>query len=80
MGREVLKLPRAYIANVIYTLVGQPFADWVNSGIESRNQKLTQKNDMLVQMDPEIARIFASSTTVSGKLRTLHILIFTLVQ
>ena len=63
MGREVLKLPRAYIANVIYTLVGQPFADWVNSGIESRNQK----NDMLVQMDPEIARIFVASTTVSGK-------------
>ena len=67
MGREVLKLPRAYIANFIYTLVEQPFADWVYSGIESRNQKLTQKNDMLVQMDPEIARIFVASTTVSGK-------------
>ena len=24
--KEVLKLPRAYIANVIYTVVGQPFA------------------------------------------------------
>ena len=29
-SREVMKLPRAYVANVIYTLVGQAFADWVN--------------------------------------------------
>ena len=59
-----MKLPRAYIANVIYTLVGQPFSDWVNQSIESRNQKLAEKNDMLVEMDPEIARIFAASSTV----------------
>ena len=35
--REVDKLPRTYIANVIYTLVGEPFNLWIKAGIEVRN-------------------------------------------
>ena len=27
--REILKLHRNYVSTVIYTLVGEPFADWV---------------------------------------------------
>ena len=65
--KEVQKLPRAYLANVIYTLVGKPFADWVTRGIEARNAKMKLKNDLLVEMDPEIARIFQTSSSVSGK-------------
>jgi hypothetical protein len=26
---EIDKLPRQYIGNIIYTVVGQPFDDWV---------------------------------------------------
>ena len=29
--KEVEKLPRQYIANVIYTIVGPPFAQWVKA-------------------------------------------------
>ena len=25
-NKEILKLPRSYIANVIYTIIGEPFA------------------------------------------------------
>jgi len=28
--RERDRLPRDYVANVIYTVVGQPFQQWVN--------------------------------------------------
>ena len=28
--REIEKLPRAYLGNLIYTIVGQPFRDWVD--------------------------------------------------
>ena len=27
--REIRKMPRDYVCNVIYTLVGGPFKDWV---------------------------------------------------
>ena len=30
LEREIEKLPRAYVANVIYTVVGDPFKTWVN--------------------------------------------------
>ena len=37
VDREVKKLHRQYIANLIYTLVGEPFKQWVSGVIESRN-------------------------------------------
>ena len=30
---EIKKLPRPYIANVIYTIVGDAFADWVEDRV-----------------------------------------------
>ena len=27
--REIRKMPRGYVCNVIYTLVGEPFKKWV---------------------------------------------------
>jgi hypothetical protein len=35
--RELLKLHRDYVSTVIYTLVGHPFVDWVESRIKLRN-------------------------------------------
>ena len=65
--KEILKFPRAYIGNVIHTLVGKPFADWVKKQIDLRNEKVKEEKDMMIEMDPEIARIFRQSTSVSGK-------------
>ena len=38
--REVEKLPRAYLGNVIYTIVGKPFRDWIDGAIKTRNEKI----------------------------------------
>ena len=27
--KEILKLPRAYLCNVLYTMLGEPFSEWV---------------------------------------------------
>ena len=35
--KEIQKLPRAYIANVIYTISGKDFKNWTDSQIEKRN-------------------------------------------
>jgi len=65
--KELAKLPRSYISNVVYTEVGQPFQDWANKRIKERNEKIVQDKDMTINMDPEIARIFRASTAVSGE-------------
>ena len=66
--REITKLHRAYVANVIYTVVGDDFREWVLQQIQIRNRKVQEQNNMVVHLDPEIARIFHASTSVSGKL------------
>ena len=63
--REIAKMPRAYICNIIYTFVGEPFAEFVAGKVRARNQKIQQDQDY-IQMDPEIAAIYQRSTAVSG--------------
>ena len=58
INREVDRLPRAYLANVIYTIVGQPFKTWVEQQVALRNQKVALEGAKMIEMDPEIARIF----------------------
>ena len=66
-AREIDKLPRQYITNVIYTLVGKPFALWVDQRVEDRHRKIAEDRDLNIELDPEIASIFQASNAVSGK-------------
>ena len=66
-NKEWEKLPRQYVANVAYTVIGQEFQDWMLDRVEQRNEKVKNEKDMLVELDPEILAIFQASTAVSGK-------------
>ena len=59
--REVEKLPRAYIANLIYTIVGQKFKDWVQQKIQERTKKIMEEQDLAIEMDPEVYMAFQAS-------------------
>ena len=63
--KELLKIPREYLSNVVYTVVGDPFQNWVNQRINARNQKVTKEQNLAIQMDPVIAELFRHSTSVS---------------
>ena len=39
LERERTSLPRGYIANVIFTLVGQPFKTWVDNIVNKRHEE-----------------------------------------
>ena len=55
---DLRKLPRQWVINVTYTLVGRPFADWVQAKMTARNEQLVAQRDLGIQMDPEIFRAF----------------------
>ena len=55
--------------NIIYSVVGEPFEQWVKQRIEERNAAVVKEKNMLIDMDPEIAAAFANSTAVSCKCR-----------
>ena len=38
--KETRKLPREYIGNLIFSIVGDAFSDWVKSIVEKRNAKV----------------------------------------
>ena len=38
--REIEKLHRAYLANLIYTIVGERFRDWVKEKVQQRTEKI----------------------------------------
>jgi hypothetical protein len=63
--REVEKLPRAYIANVIYTIIGANFKEWVDGVIAARNEKIVNSQNLAIDMDPEIYKAFQQSQHVS---------------
>ena len=66
-------MPRAYLANVIYTIAGDPFQDWADGRISSRNDRVVKEKDMSIMLDPEIAEIFKASNAVSGKYKSSKI-------
>ena len=65
--KECEKLPRQYIANVIYTVIGDPFQKWVNEQVQARHAKMTKEHRTEVDMDPEIEAIFQASNHISSK-------------
>ena len=69
---EIDKLPRQYIANIISTLVGKPFDEWIDKRVNARHEKRAEEGNLNIQMDPEIARIFQASTAVSTMKGTSH--------
>ena len=64
---EFRKLPRQWLINLCYTLIGQPFADWAKAIIESRNQRLVEEQKLAIDIDPQILHYFNQSTAVSSK-------------
>ena len=65
-------MPRQYIANVIHTIVGEPFAQWVKARVEARNLKVAEEGNLMIDMDPEIARIYEASNATSGKYKSCY--------
>ena len=51
--------------NVLATVIGQPFLDFVKAQIAERNERLAFDDNRNIAIDPEILRIVRSSTAVS---------------
>ena len=66
-SREIHKVPREWICNIIASVLKNIFTDWVKQQIEDRNEEMAEKRDMNIELDPDIAAAFNASTSVSRK-------------
>ena len=69
--KEIRKMPRQYICNVIYTLVGVPFSKWVTERCTERNENFSQKHGMEIKVINRIAEAADASTAINRKSDTL---------
>ena len=65
--REICKLPKAWVANVIYSVIGESFAEFVKLKIKERNRKMVTEKNLMINIDPHIHQAFMRSTTQSSK-------------
>ena len=76
-AQEIHKVPKQWLCNVANSILKNIFSDWVKDQVETRNETVKSKKNMMIQMDPEIAAAFATSTKVSSKIfDLLQLLIF----
>ena len=64
---ELPKVPKEWLGNVCATLLEDKFSSWVKYQVEARHEKVSVKKDIMITVDPEMARIFHQSTAVSSK-------------
>ena len=61
--RDMHKVPRQWLINVVYTVIGEPFRAWVTNEIAHRNEELAKKQKLHIEMNPEVTRALHSSVT-----------------
>ena len=66
-GPDIARITRQWLANVAYSVIGEPFAVWVKAKVDERNIKVSANNNLTLDLDPEIAAAFKASTQVSSK-------------
>ena len=50
-ARDHHRLPRQWIINVIFTIVGEPVKDFVQKHIKERNDELAEKRHLMIELD-----------------------------
>ena len=50
--KELPKLPKQWICNVAYSIIGEPFRQWVLDQVEVRNAKQAVERNLNIAIDP----------------------------
>ena len=51
--------------NIAYAIIGASFANWVSKAVSNRNMELAKKQDLILNLDPEIVKAFHNSSNIS---------------
>ena len=68
--RDLHRLPRQFLVNVLHTVIGEPIRLMIKEAIKNRNDLVAENRNLIIELDPEIANAFSQSINISSKLRT----------
>ena len=63
--KELRRMPKQWVCNVGATIIGQPFIDWCAERVLTRNREMARDRNLLIKMDPKLARAFQRSSAIS---------------
>ena len=63
--QELHKVSKEWICNIVATILGGHFVNWVKTRIEERNERVAVKKDLMIHLDAEVAEAFRASTKTS---------------
>jgi hypothetical protein len=67
LAKERARLPKQFIVNVLATLTGDSFENWVKDQVISRNLKRAREADKFIEVDKDIFDAFNAATSISRK-------------
>jgi len=62
---EIQRLPRQYLINIIATVVGDEFSNWVQAKITERNEKMAKEKSSMISMEPSVYKAFMDCNQVA---------------
>ena len=65
--KEMEKLPKQWLCNILVKITGGKFKQWVQEKILVRNQGLVKEKKLAINIDPKLMQAFFKSTAVSSK-------------
>ena len=55
---ECKTVPRQWLINICFSILGDQFALWIHNQIVARNNRVATKGNMFIEMDAEVAEAF----------------------
>jgi len=65
--RDLGRLPKQWIADITYTVMKEPFKNWVIERVKVRNDTIAENRNLIIELDPEVAEAFKKSLNISSK-------------
>ena len=56
--KELKSLNKQFIINVAFSVIGETFREWVKDLVDARNNDITNKQQLMINMDPDVAAAF----------------------
>ena len=64
--QAIQKLPKQFIVDVTFSVVGDHFAQFVKQKILERNEKRQIQQNNIIELDESLAEVFANSSMVNS--------------
>ena len=65
--KDISRLPRYFIVNLLFTVVGAPIKEFISKRVRERNDEIAENRNLMIEVDAAVAAAFKQSVNISSK-------------